>query len=81
MFTDNTEIIFTHAEHAKTNATVYERDDLLSYGAVVLYDMPKTITDAQKAKFLSLFEAFENASYRRLVAQSIRWAAGAATGK
>jgi len=56
MFKDNPEITFTSASHGKTNATVYERDDLLSYDAVVLYDMPKTITDAQKAKFLSLFD-------------------------
>jgi len=56
IFKDNSEIAFTAAEHAKTNATAYERDDLLSYDVVVLYDMPKTITDAQKQEFLSLFE-------------------------
>jgi type 1 glutamine amidotransferase len=56
VFQDNTEIAFTAASHGKTNATAYERDDLLSYDVVVLYDMPKTITEAQKAKFLSLFD-------------------------
>jgi len=56
MFKANPEITVTHAEHAKADATGYERDDLLSYDAVVLYDMPKTITDAQKAKLLSLFD-------------------------
>jgi len=56
VFKANPEIKFTHAEHAKTNATAYERDDLLTYDAVVLYDMPKEITEAQKAKFLSLFD-------------------------
>lgn len=56
MFKDNPAIAFTHAEHAKTSATVYERDDLLSYQVVVLYDMPKEITESQKVKFLSLFE-------------------------
>ena len=56
IFKDNPEIIFTHAAHAKTNATVYEREDLLSYDVVTLYDMPKEITEAQKAKFLSLLE-------------------------
>ena len=56
LFKDNPEITFTQAEHGPTNATVYERDDLLSYDVVVLYDMPKTITTAQQAKFLSLFD-------------------------
>ena len=56
IFKDNTEIAFTPAAHAKTNATAYERDDLLAYDVVLLYDMPKTITAAQKAKFLSIFE-------------------------
>jgi type 1 glutamine amidotransferase len=56
MFKDNPDITFTHAEHARTNATVYERGDLLSYDVVLLYDMPKNITEEQKAKFLSLFE-------------------------
>src|SRR6185369_13481815 len=32
------------------------REDLLTYDAVVLYDMAKNITEAQKAKFLSLFD-------------------------
>jgi len=56
MFQDNAAIRYTHAEHSKTNATVYERSDLIDYDVVVLYDMPKTITDAQKARFLSLFD-------------------------
>jgi uncharacterized protein len=56
VFKDNPEIAFTHAAHARTNATVYEREDLLTYDAVVLYDMPKEITEAQKAKFLALLE-------------------------
>jgi type 1 glutamine amidotransferase len=56
VFKANPEITFTHAEHAKTNVTAYEREDLLTYDAVVLYDMPMNITEAQKAKFLSLFD-------------------------
>ena len=56
VFKENSEITFTHAEHGKTNATVYERDDLLTYDVVVLYDMPKNITDTQKTNFLSLFD-------------------------
>jgi uncharacterized protein len=56
VFKNNPEIAYTHAAHAKTNATVYERDDLLTYQAVVLYDMPKEITERQKAGFRSLLE-------------------------
>jgi type 1 glutamine amidotransferase len=56
MFADNTEIEYTPAEHAKTNATVYEREDLLRYDVVVLYDMPQNITEVQKARFLALFD-------------------------
>ena len=56
IFKDNPDITFTHAEHAKANATVYERGDLSSYDVVVLYDMAKNITEEQKAKFLSLFD-------------------------
>ncbi len=56
VFKENPEIAFTHAEHGKSGATAYEREDLLSNNVVVLYDMPKEITDAQKARFLSLFD-------------------------
>ena len=56
MFSDNAAIQFTAAEHSKTNASVYDRDDLLSYDVVVLYDMPQNITDTQKTKFKALFE-------------------------
>ena len=56
VFAENPDIAFTKAEHGKDSATAWERDDLLTYDAVVLYDMPSRITDAQKARFLSLFE-------------------------
>lgn len=56
MFQDNTNITFTATEHAKTNANAYERDDFLQYDVVVLYDMQKNISDAQKKNFLSLFD-------------------------
>jgi len=56
IFQENPGIVLTHATHGKTNASAYDREDLLTYGAVVLYDMPKEITDAQKVKFLSLFD-------------------------
>ena len=55
MFQDNSEITFTEAKQGKA-AEAYERDDLLSYDVVVLYDMIKTITEPQKAKFLSLLD-------------------------
>jgi type 1 glutamine amidotransferase len=56
IFRDNPDITFTAATQGQTNAGAYERDDLLSYDVVVLYDMPKTITEAQKAGFLSIFD-------------------------
>lgn len=56
VFKDNPEIALTTAAHGRTNATAYDRDDLLSYDVAVLYDTPKTISDAQQAKFLSLFD-------------------------
>jgi uncharacterized protein len=55
IFEENPEITFTTAKHVN-DADVYDRGDLLTYDAVLLYDMPKTITDGQKERFLSLFE-------------------------
>ncbi len=56
VFANNPDITFTAAEHDKTNATAYERDDLLTYDVVVLYDIRRNITEEQKLKFLSLFD-------------------------
>jgi type 1 glutamine amidotransferase len=56
MFSDNAEIEFTAAAHSPTNASAFERSDLLNYDVVVLYDMPQNITAAQKSKFLALFD-------------------------
>jgi uncharacterized protein len=56
IFEDDRGITFSHAEHSRTNASVYERPDLLSYDVVVLYDMPLTITDRQKTAFVSIFD-------------------------
>jgi hypothetical protein len=56
VFSDNPKISFTHAEHAKDTANAWERPDLYDYDVVVLYDMPKEITDAQKKRFEGLFE-------------------------
>jgi len=56
IFNENPEIAVTFASQGKTDAAAYDRDDLLTYDVVVLYDMPKTISETQKAKFLSLFD-------------------------
>lgn len=55
MFKDNPDIAYTEAKHDKTSE-VYDRDDLATYNAVVLYDFWQKITDEQKQKFLSLFD-------------------------
>jgi type 1 glutamine amidotransferase len=55
MFQDNPAITFTEAKQGKTSVA-YDRDDLLDYDVVVLYDLVQGITEEQKAKFLSLFE-------------------------
>src|SRR6185436_8176025 len=55
LFKANSEITFTEAKHNK-DADAYQRDDLLNHDVLVLYDMPKTITDEQKARFLALFD-------------------------
>lgn len=55
VFKQNQEITFAEAKHLK-DADAYEREDLLKHDVVVLYDMPRAITDAQKKKFLLLFE-------------------------
>ncbi|MBI5773694.1 MAG: ThuA domain-containing protein [Verrucomicrobia bacterium] len=56
IFRDNTNIAFTAAAHDKTSATAWESADVSASDVVVLYDMPMNITDAQKARFLALFD-------------------------
>jgi len=56
VFADNPDITFTNVMQARTSSTAYDRDDLLSYDCVVLYDMVQNITDIQKARFRSLFD-------------------------
>lgn len=56
VFSDNSEITFTNAIQSRTSSTAYDRSDLLNYDCIVLYDMVQNITDAQKAKFLSIFD-------------------------
>jgi type 1 glutamine amidotransferase len=56
VFEENPAITFIHVVQAKTSSTAYDREDLLSYDCLVLYDMVQNITDAQKTRFLSLFD-------------------------
>ena len=56
MFQDNPEITFTNAIQARSSSTAYDREDLLSYDCIVLYDMVQNVNEAQKAKFLALFD-------------------------
>lgn len=59
LFRDDPEIEFTTVNHAKPpdgTADAYDRDDLFSYDAVVLYDAPSKITPTQQARFLALFD-------------------------
>jgi len=56
VFNDNPNIQLTHAEHAKGTASAWDRPDIYDYDAIVLYDMPQEITDAEKKKFVGLFE-------------------------
>jgi type 1 glutamine amidotransferase len=55
VFKTNAAIAWTHLEHTKGTADVYDRADLAAYDVVLLYDMPRTITESQRAKFLGLF--------------------------
>src|SRR6476620_2500187 len=54
VFSENPRITVTHAEHGKGTANAFDRPDLYDYDAVVLYDMPKEINDAQKQRFIDL---------------------------
>src|SRR4051812_6017331 len=55
LFDDNPEIVYQSASEA-TSAEAYDREDLLGFDVVVLYDFQRELTDAQKAGFLSLFD-------------------------
>jgi type 1 glutamine amidotransferase len=55
VFKDNPEIEFTAATQGKSSEA-YDREDLLTYDIVILYDMVQNITDSQKAHFMKLFE-------------------------
>ena len=55
IYRDNPDIVLTHLEHTKDTADAWDRADLAAADVVVLYDMPRTITEAQKAGFLAMF--------------------------
>src|SRR5581483_9048110 len=57
VFEDNSEITLTRAAHGPADADAYDRDDLQNFDVVVLYDMRKTITEAQKAKRICSYSA------------------------
>jgi type 1 glutamine amidotransferase len=56
VFQKNPAIDFTHAVQAKNSSTAYDRDDLLSYDCIVLYDMMQGITESQKARLLEVLD-------------------------
>lgn len=56
VFQKNAGIDFTHAVQARNSSTAYDREDLLSYDCIVLYDMMQGITDAQKARLLAVLD-------------------------
>ena len=55
MFQDNPEITFVNGKDVKA-AEGYDRADLFSYDVVVLYDVPASMTDVEKTRFLALFD-------------------------
>jgi hypothetical protein len=55
IFRNDPGIELTHLEHTPGTADAWDRADLDACDVVVLYDQPRTITETQKARFLSLF--------------------------
>jgi uncharacterized protein len=55
VFRSNPRLAVTHLEHSGIQADAWERADLEACDVVVLYDMPREITDKQKQRFTSLF--------------------------
>jgi len=56
VFRDDPGLVMTHLEHSGKEADAWNLADLDACDVVLLYDMPRDITDAQKARFLSVFE-------------------------
>jgi type 1 glutamine amidotransferase len=55
LFDDNPQVAYTTCAEDKS-AEAYDRADLLSFDVIVLYDFQRELSDAQKAKFLALFD-------------------------
>ena len=55
LFADNPAITTVVCDQTKP-AEVWDRPDLDTFDVVLLYDFQESITDAQKARFLSLFD-------------------------
>jgi uncharacterized protein len=55
IYRDNPDIALTHLEHSPGTADAWDRADLAKADVVVLYDMPRTITPAQQARFQEMF--------------------------
>jgi type 1 glutamine amidotransferase len=55
MFEDNPDISYVAAAQTAA-AEAYDREDLLAFDVVVLYDSPSEITPHQKARFRALFQ-------------------------
>jgi uncharacterized protein len=55
VFMSNPRLAVTQLEHSGVQADAWDRADLEACDVVVLYDMPREITDAQKQRFMSLF--------------------------
>jgi len=57
IFNDHPEWKMERRAHEPANTcTVYDRPIAADFDAVLLYDMPRTITDVQQQHFLALFE-------------------------
>jgi type 1 glutamine amidotransferase len=55
LFDDNPEVTYVNVAE-KGAAEVWDRDDLLDFDVVLLYDFQRQISEAQKARFLLLFD-------------------------
>jgi type 1 glutamine amidotransferase len=55
MFNEHPEITYTIANEVD-GAQAWDRDDLLTYDVILIYDSQRSMTPAQKQRFLSLFE-------------------------
>src|SRR4051812_20512904 len=54
LFSNNPAITYTSATEENA-AEAWDRDDVLDYDVVLLYDFQRELNDTQKGKFLSLF--------------------------